>query len=216
MNKFKYLLIIFILSFLFIINVKAETGVVTDGSGVNMRDNPSIDSNVLVAIPVNKEFYISNLNAGTGNGCGTETDEDPWYYVYYNNSYGYICSTYVEVKPESENNELSTSYNRPWTTPKKAIVGGANFISSSYIAKGQYTSYLKKFNVKKVKINSTRFDDGIIRVTADVDFDYTASYKILDNEKESSGNNSDIMYFDFDYSKDFKLVNISSMAKLFI
>ena len=147
MNKFKYLLIIFILSFLFIINVKAETGVVTDGSGVNMRDNPSIDSNVLVAIPVNKEFYISNLNAGTGNGCGTETDEDPWYYVYYNNSYGYICSTYVEVKPESENNELSTSYNRPWTTPKKAIVGGANFISSSYIAKGQYTSYLKKFNV---------------------------------------------------------------------
>lgn len=75
---------------------------------------------------------------------------------------------------------------------------------------------LKKFNVKKVKINSTRFDDDIIRVTADVDFDYTASYKILDNEKESSGNNSDIMYFDFDYSKDFKLVNISSMAKLFI
>ena len=75
---------------------------------------------------------------------------------------------------------------------------------------------LKKFNVKKVKINSTRFDDGIIRVTADVDFDYTASYKILDNQKESSGNNSDIMYFDFDYSKDFKLVNISSMAKLFI
>ncbi|MBR3229584.1 MAG: zinc-ribbon domain-containing protein [Bacilli bacterium] len=75
---------------------------------------------------------------------------------------------------------------------------------------------LKKFNVKKVKINSIRFDDGIIRVTADVDFDYTASYKILDNEKESSGNNSDIMYFDFDYSKDFKLVNISSMAKLFI
>ena len=75
---------------------------------------------------------------------------------------------------------------------------------------------LKSFKVKKVKINNTGFEDGIIRVTADVDFDYTSSYKILDKEKESSGNNSDIMYFDFDYSKDFKLVNISSMAKLFI
>ena len=75
---------------------------------------------------------------------------------------------------------------------------------------------LKKFKVKKVKINSAKFDDDIIKVTADVDFDYTASYKVLDKEKESSGNNSDIMYFDFDYSKDFKLINISSMAKLFI
>ena len=75
---------------------------------------------------------------------------------------------------------------------------------------------LKSFKVKKVKINSAKFDDDIIKVTADVDFDYTASYKVLDKEKESSGNNSDIMYFDFDYSKDFKLINISSMAKLFI
>ena len=78
------------------------------------------------------------------------------------------------------------------------------------------TGGLKNFKVKKVKINKTLFDEDIIRVTADVDFDYTTSYKILDKEKESNGNNSDIMYFDFDYSKDFKLVNISSMAKLFI
>ena len=43
--------------------------------------------------------------------------------------------------------EIDTSYDRPWTSPKKAIVGGAKFISSGYISNGQNTSYLKKFNV---------------------------------------------------------------------
>ena len=88
--------------------------------------------------------------------------------------------------------------------------------SYSYFMKAISAGGLKTFKVKKVNINNVKYDDGIIKVTADVDFDYTSSYKILDKEKESSGNNSDIMYFDFDYSKDFKLVNISSMAKLFI
>ena len=142
MNKFKKLFVIFICSFFFVMNVNAETGIVTDGSGVNMRVNPSTDSEIINAIPKNKEFYISNLKAGTGNGCDSD-----WFYVYYNNSYGYVCSLYVDVKSEEGNANLSTSYGRPWTTPKKAIIGGAQFISESYIAKGQYTSYLKKFNV---------------------------------------------------------------------
>ena len=45
-----------------------------------------------------------------------------------------------------EETEL-VNYGRPWTSPKKAIDGGAEFIVQSYINKGQYTSYLKKFNV---------------------------------------------------------------------
>lgn len=40
-----------------------------------------------------------------------------------------------------------TSYQRPWTNPEKAISGGAEYISSTYIRKGQNTSYYKKFNV---------------------------------------------------------------------
>ena len=88
--------------------------------------------------------------------------------------------------------------------------------SYNYFMKAISAGGLKTFKVKKVKINNVKYDDGIIKVTADVDFDYTASYKILDKEKQSNGNNSDIMYFDFDYRKDFKLVNILSMAKLFI
>lgn len=39
------------------------------------------------------------------------------------------------------------TYSRPWTTPVKSINGGAEYIASSYIAKGQFTGYLQRFNV---------------------------------------------------------------------
>lgn len=41
-----------------------------------------------------------------------------------------------------------TSYNRPWNSRARAIVGGAQFYGSQYVAKGQDTTYLKKFNVQ--------------------------------------------------------------------
>lgn len=40
-----------------------------------------------------------------------------------------------------------TTYSRPWNTPAKSITGGAEFIAESYIAEGQFTPYLQKFNV---------------------------------------------------------------------
>jgi beta-N-acetylglucosaminidase len=39
------------------------------------------------------------------------------------------------------------TYLRPWTDPYRSIVGGAQYIGSSYINKGQNTGYLQKFNV---------------------------------------------------------------------
>lgn len=41
----------------------------------------------------------------------------------------------------------STYYGRPWNTLRKAIIGGAEFISDGYINNNQYTEYLQKFNV---------------------------------------------------------------------
>lgn len=41
----------------------------------------------------------------------------------------------------------SGSYGRPWNSAYKAIVGGAQFIGSSYINQGQDTLYTQKFNV---------------------------------------------------------------------
>ena len=40
-------------------------------------------------------------------------------------------------------------YNLPWNTPYKAIVGGAKWIGTGYIDKGQDTLYYQKFNVVK-------------------------------------------------------------------
>jgi len=137
MRNLKNIIYVFILSFLFIFNVNAETGVVTDKSGVNLRDKPTTSGNVVTVLPYNVEFHISNTDLESGNGCASN-----WYYIYYNNNYGYVCSNMVKIL-----GELDTSYNRPWTSPKKAIIGGAEFISKGYISRGQYTSYLKKFNV---------------------------------------------------------------------
>lgn len=44
-------------------------------------------------------------------------------------------------------NTSAGTYHRPWTTPKKSIVGGAEFLAATYIAKGQFTGYLQRFNV---------------------------------------------------------------------
>ena len=40
-----------------------------------------------------------------------------------------------------------TTYSRPWTTPEKSIMGGAEFLAEEYIAAGQFTGYLQRFNV---------------------------------------------------------------------
>lgn len=42
-----------------------------------------------------------------------------------------------------------TTYSRPWNTPGKSILGGAEYIASKYISCGQDTSYFQRFNVKK-------------------------------------------------------------------
>lgn len=138
MKKISFLLIIFFLCLPLVVN--AEDGYVNSSIGINLRERPDINSSIVAKIANNASVYISNTNAGAGNGC-----DDPWYYIYYNGNYGYACSTYIKIK--SDLPATSTSYNRPWTTPKKAIVGGAQFIGKSYISKGQSTSYLKKFNV---------------------------------------------------------------------
>ena len=40
-----------------------------------------------------------------------------------------------------------TSYGRKWSTPKKAIYGGAKFLKKSFIGQGQPTVYTEHFNV---------------------------------------------------------------------
>ena len=47
-------------------------------------------------------------------------------------------------------NGSAKTWNRPWTSPSKSIIGGALWIADGYINVGQNTMYLHKFNVTKV------------------------------------------------------------------
>lgn len=126
--------------FSFPIRVNAEvtyTGKIT-GNDVFLRsepEKPKDKNNVLLDLNIDQLVTVLSTDRIKGNGC-----TDGWYHVAYGNITGYICSKYVHI----DNYDV---YGRPWTSPKKAIVGGAKFIANSYISRGQFTSYLKKFNV---------------------------------------------------------------------
>ena len=138
MKKLSIILIIFV-SFVVSPIIKAETkGYIIDDI-VLFRSGAGTNFSSLATLNTGDEVIYNSMNKVDGPGC-----DDGWYSLTFNNKKGYVCSSYVSMsKPNSED----ISYNRPWTSPKKAIFGGAEFISDGYINAGQYTSYLKKFNV---------------------------------------------------------------------
>ncbi len=79
-----------------------------------------------------------NYASSTGSG------EYPQYIGYYN---------LLNIKASGNGNAtiirnaLSHAKSQGWTDPEKSILGGAQFISSQYITKGQSTLYLQKYDV---------------------------------------------------------------------
>ncbi len=124
------------------IPVKAETinlGRLT-ANDVRLRSTPTTKeqngvNNILLYLDEGDMVTLLSLDKTAGTGCNAG-----WYHVSFKNQEGYVCSQYVSLNAQDV-------YDRPWTSPKKAIIGGAKFIAKSYIAKGQFTSYLKKYNV---------------------------------------------------------------------
>ena len=141
MKKNKIILSIFVMfiSFGIFPIVKADSKGYITGDDVFFRSGAGTNFATLDTLNVGDEVIFNSMNKVKGPGC-----DDGWYSLTYNNKKGYVCSSYVSItKPSSGD----ISYNRPWTSPKKAIFGGAEFISDGYINAGQFTSYLKKFNV---------------------------------------------------------------------
>ncbi len=71
------------------------------------------------------------------------------YYNYYNigaHKDDYTTSPVTRGLAYAAGRLGNTSYGVPWNTREKAIMGGADFISSGYISKGQYSMYFQKFN----------------------------------------------------------------------
>lgn len=142
LSLFLISLITFSSIFSFPISVFADetyVGRVT-GEDVRLRSKPTTEkengvSNILLEVEEGTIVTVLSLEKIDGGGC-----KNGWFLVSYQNLTGYMCGTYLSI-------DGYDIYDRPWTSPKKAIVGGAKFIGNSYISRGQFTSYLKKFNV---------------------------------------------------------------------
>jgi beta-N-acetylglucosaminidase len=165
------------LPFFNILNVYAATsGTLTiTADVVNVRSVPSAVSADTKIGRLYAGNVISILDTISTTGTTTYCSTDSWYKISYNSGVGYVCSEYASAS-------YVDPYGRPWTTPKKAIVGGAKYIARNYIAQGQFTSYLKKFNVNPASTHSIYLHQYMTNVRA-VYFEAYTSYTTYSENK---------------------------------
>ncbi len=87
---------------------------------------------------------------GSGGTSGLISGNYSGYEGYYNffNVEAYQAGDMSAIQRGLWYASQSGDYGRPWDSPEKAIVGGAQFYAAGYINVGQDTFYLKKFNVQ--------------------------------------------------------------------
>lgn len=81
-----------------------------------------------------------------------------------------------------------SSYGRPWTTPGKSIIGGAQYIGEKYINCGQNTIYYQRFNVNsnsKYSLYTHQYMTNIYGAVNEAKYTYEAysSLGIIAQEK---------------------------------
>ncbi|MCR5146416.1 MAG: SH3 domain-containing protein [Clostridia bacterium] len=88
-----------------------------------------------LAARIKQEQGVNNTASSTGRG------DNATYKGYYN---------FLNIKATGGDiigNALKHAKSEGWDNPEKSIIGGAKFIASSYISRGQSTLYLQKFDV---------------------------------------------------------------------
>ena len=89
---------------------------------------------------------LGSSNAEENLYSGVYTGNNKAYYGYYN-FFNYGVSDSCATTNGTTYCGLSYAKSKGWSTPYKSIAGTSSLLASSYIAVGQYTSYLYKFNV---------------------------------------------------------------------
>lgn len=126
------------------INIKYSQAIYNAGNKYNV--NPCY-----LASKIINEVGVNGSDSTSGKYSGYEG-----YYNFYNigaTSSSTPIKNGLEYAKGGKNN--STTYQRPWTDPQKAIMGGAEFIASGYISKGQDTGYFQRFNVSPNAVSAT-------------------------------------------------------------
>ena len=146
------------------------------GEGVRLRKEATIEADILDYLSKGDYVTVLDTNLVSGEGC-----TQGWYKVEYSGDTGYICGQYISLT-----NTIPVSYGRPWTSPKKAIMGGAEFISSGYVSAGQFTGYLKKFNVNP----NSSYSVNNHQYMANIEAPYSEAYTTYQSYKKSELLNS--------------------------
>lgn len=98
-------------------------------------------------------IILQEQGTGSSGSISGTNSTFPGYYNYFN------IGAYATAKYDAIDNGLyyasgygsgATSYNRPWNTREKSILGGAQYYAANYVSSGQNTQYFKKFNVAPV------------------------------------------------------------------
>ena len=95
MKIFRYIVLLIIINIILSLNVNALDGYVNSSNGINFRDKPTTNSNVIFVLDDKMVFTVLDVNLEKGNGCTNN-----WYKINYNNTEGYICSDNVILNEE--------------------------------------------------------------------------------------------------------------------
>ncbi len=115
----------------------AVTGLYTTNSGRTSHQGYSLDGyyNFYNIGSYQTSTYPYTVQRGLAYAAGFLEDDS-------------CISTTEEGIPYYDSNKCGAlSYQRPWNTQERAIVGGAEFIANGYVRKGQDTLYFQKFNI---------------------------------------------------------------------
>ena len=136
---------------------------------------------------INPCYLASKIRGEIGNGTSATSGKNSTYpgiYNFYNigatDGAGAIERGLLWAKS-------GTTYSRPWTSPQKSIIGGAEFVAESYIAKGQFTTYLQKFNVNPASsygVYNHQYMTNVCAAAVQAYFSYDSYYsaKLFDNK----------------------------------
>ena len=128
------------------LNIGNDLGNIINTAGIDTNVSP-----IFIASRILQELGNSNKLYNLYSGIYSELDGI--YYGYYNfYNFGVTDSCATTDGPSVCG--LRYAYDRNWNSLYNAIKGGASQIAESYIAKGQYTGYLQRYNV--VPIDSTK------------------------------------------------------------
>lgn len=107
--------------------------------------NSGVNPNVLAAMIIQEQGW----NGGSGLITGTYSGYKGYYNFFNIGAYHGDGMTAIQrgLWYAKGCDKGETSYSRPWNTPYKAILGGAQFYAEGYVNKNKDSYYSKKFNV---------------------------------------------------------------------